>query len=66
MLQRAEDAGLLPKSVGYEAAKAYRELRRLQHVARLDERSGQLEQDQAQAQCDAVLALWQSVFDSSI
>ena len=62
LLQRAEDAGLLPKGMGYEAAKAYRELRRLQHVARLDERPGQLEQDQAKAPRDAVLKLWNSVF----
>ena len=62
LLQRAEDAGLLPKTVGYEAAKAYRELRRLQHVARLDERSGQLEPEQAQAQREAVLKLWAAVF----
>jgi glutamate-ammonia-ligase adenylyltransferase len=48
--------------VGYEAAKAYRELRRLQHVARLDERSGQLEPEQAQAQREAVLKLWTAVF----
>ena len=65
LLQRAEDAGLLPKGVGYAAAKAYRELRRLQHVARLDEQSGQMEQDQTRVQRDAVLALWQSVFDSA-
>ena len=62
LLQRAEDAGLLPKTLGYEAAKAYRELRRLQHVARLDERSGQLEPEQAKTQREAVLKLWTAVF----
>ena len=62
LLQRAEDAGLLPKTVGYEAAKAYRELRRLQHVARLDERSGQLEPELAKPQREAVLKLWNTVF----
>ena len=62
LLQRAEDAGLLPQGVGYAAAKAYRELRRLQHVARLDERSGQLEPEQARAQREAVLKLWSAVF----
>ncbi|WP_417283054.1 bifunctional [glutamate--ammonia ligase]-adenylyl-L-tyrosine phosphorylase/[glutamate--ammonia-ligase] adenylyltransferase [Comamonas sp.] len=62
LLQRAEDAGLLPKGVGYEAAKAYRELRRLQHVARLDEQPGQLEPEQARQPRNAVLALWNAVF----
>ena len=62
LLQRAEDAGLLPQTVGYEAAKAYRELRRLQHVARLDERSGQLEPELAKPQREAVLKLWNTVF----
>lgn len=62
LLQRAEDAGLLPAGVGHAAARAYRELRRLQHVARLDERSGQLPPEQAAAQRDAVLALWNAVF----
>ncbi|QXZ08655.1 bifunctional [glutamate--ammonia ligase]-adenylyl-L-tyrosine phosphorylase/[glutamate--ammonia-ligase] adenylyltransferase [Comamonas sp. Y33R10-2] len=65
LLQRAEDAGLLPKGVGYEAAKAYRELRRLQHVARLDEQSGQLEPEQVKVQREAVLKLWNFVFHSS-
>ena len=41
LLQRAEEAGLLPAGVGQQAARAYRELRRLQHVARLDERTAQ-------------------------
>ena len=65
LLQRAEEAGLLPAGVGHAAAAAYRELRRLQHVARLDERSGQLPPEQAQPQRDAVLALWQAVFADS-
>ena len=62
LLQRAEAAGLLAPGVGVNAAKAYRELRRLQHVARLDERSAQLEPDQAKPEREAVLALWNSVF----
>jgi glutamate-ammonia-ligase adenylyltransferase len=62
LLQRAEDAGLLPKAVGYEAAKAYRELRRLQHVARLDERPDSWSQEQAQVQREAVPSLWAAVF----
>ena len=37
LLQRAEQVGLLPAGVGHAAADAYRELRRVQHRARLDE-----------------------------
>src|SRR6202012_2562806 len=37
LLQRAEAAGLLPPGVGEAAASAYRELRRVQHRARLNE-----------------------------
>lgn len=62
LLQHAEAAGLLAPGVGVNAAKAYRELRRLQHVARLDERSAQLKPDQAQTERAAVLSLWHSVF----
>jgi [glutamine synthetase] adenylyltransferase / [glutamine synthetase]-adenylyl-L-tyrosine phosphorylase len=65
LLQRAEDAGLLPAGVGRAAADAYRELRRAQHRARLDERPTQFEGDAAAAlapQAAAVLALWHAVF----
>ena len=62
LLQRAEQAGLLPAGVGVKAADAYRELRRVQHVARLDERPTQFDPDTLAAQSRAVLALWQAVF----
>ena len=62
LLQRAEAAGLLPAGVGTAAADAYRELRRAQHRARLDERPTQLEPGAMSAQRDAVLALWRAVF----
>jgi glutamate-ammonia-ligase adenylyltransferase len=65
LLQRAEDAGLLPAGVGRAAADAYRELRRAQHRARLDERPTQFEGVAAAAlapQAAAVLALWHAVF----
>ncbi len=68
LLQRAEAAGLLPEGVGRAAADAYREFRRVQHRARLNESStafdaaelaqhGDLAQHRA-----AVLALWACVF----
>ncbi len=63
LLQRAEAAGLLPPGVGQAAADAYRELRRAQHQARLDEKPTQFAPELLAAQQHAVLALWQSVFD---
>jgi glutamate-ammonia-ligase adenylyltransferase len=63
LLHRAEAAGLLPAGVGSRAADAYRELRRAQHRARLDEQPTPVEPQQLAAQRDAVLALWRAVFD---
>ena len=62
LLQRAEAAGLLPAGVGQAAADAYRELRRIQHRARLNEAPTQVELPELQAERDAVLALWGAVF----
>ncbi|MBL8341620.1 MAG: bifunctional [glutamate--ammonia ligase]-adenylyl-L-tyrosine phosphorylase/[glutamate--ammonia-ligase] adenylyltransferase [Rubrivivax sp.] len=62
LLQRAEAAGLLPRGVGAAAADAYRELRRVQHRARLDEQPTHVEPERVQAERAAVLALWQAVF----
>ena len=63
LLGRAEDAGLLPCGVGRAAADAYRELRRAQHKARLDEQPTQVAPATLADQSDAVLALWRAVFD---
>ena len=62
LLGRAEDAGLLPPGVGHAAADAYRELRRAQHRARLDEQPTQFPPEQFERERDAVLALWREVF----
>jgi len=62
LLQRAEDCGLLPATIGDEAGDAYRELRRAQHRARLDEQPTQVDPATAAPQRDAVLALWRTVF----
>jgi glutamate-ammonia-ligase adenylyltransferase len=62
LLQRAEAAGLLPAGVGQQAAHAYRELRRVQHRARLDEESTQLSADALATERAAVRALWGAVF----
>ena len=62
LLQRAEAAGLLPAGVGQAAAAAYRELRRVQHRARLDEAPTQVMPPALQAERAAVQALWLAVF----
>jgi glutamate-ammonia-ligase adenylyltransferase len=62
LLQRAEFAGLLPQGVGLAASSAYRELRRVQHKARLNEEPTQVEGSFLKSEQDAVLALWRTVF----
>ncbi len=62
LLQRAEAAGLLPTGVGAATANAYRELRRAQHTARLDEQPTQFDPERYAVARDAVLALWRAVF----
>lgn len=61
LLQRAEAAGLLPVGMGQAAAQAYRQLRRVQHHARLNEEPTELEPAQLHTERAAVLALWQQV-----
>ncbi|RYF80661.1 MAG: bifunctional [glutamate--ammonia ligase]-adenylyl-L-tyrosine phosphorylase/[glutamate--ammonia-ligase] adenylyltransferase [Comamonadaceae bacterium] len=63
LLQRAEEAGLLPAGVGARAGEAYRKLRRLQHRARMDEAPTQLPVERAQALREPMQALWHAVFD---
>lgn len=62
LLQRAQQAGLLPDGVGTAAASAYRELRRVQHHARLNETATQLPKGELGPEREAVLALWRAVF----
>lgn len=62
LLQRAQACGLLPAGVGQGAADAYRNLRRAQHAARLNEHPTHVASDQMTAERDAVLALWRAVF----
>lgn len=61
LLERAEQAGLLPASMGQAAAGAYRELRRVQHRARLNEEPTQLPLTELVEQREAVLRLWRQV-----
>jgi glutamate-ammonia-ligase adenylyltransferase len=63
LLQRAEAAGLLPAGIGQKAAAAYRELRRVQHRARLNEKPTQVPLDALLPEREAMRALWGAVFD---
>ena len=62
LLQRAQTAGLIPPGIGSAAADAYRELRRVQHHARLNEEPTQVAAEQLQPQRNAITALWNAVF----
>jgi [glutamine synthetase] adenylyltransferase / [glutamine synthetase]-adenylyl-L-tyrosine phosphorylase len=62
LLHRAEAAGLLPKGLGVAAADAYRELRHLQHQARLDEQVGRSDAAPMQSHSSAIQAVWSAVF----
>jgi glutamate-ammonia-ligase adenylyltransferase len=62
LLLRAELAGLLPEGVGRSAARAYRELRRVQHRARLNEEPTQVTPPALAPEREAMLALWKAVF----
>jgi [glutamine synthetase] adenylyltransferase / [glutamine synthetase]-adenylyl-L-tyrosine phosphorylase len=61
LLETAEIIGLLPHGVGHAAASAYRELRRVQHRARLNEEPTHVDLSELTEQRDAVLALWNTV-----
>ena len=61
LLQRAEVAGLLPFGMGQSAADAYRQLRRVQHHARLNEEPTEVEPAQLHKEIAAVQAMWQQV-----
>ena len=62
LLQQAEACGLLPSGVGNAAADAYRELRRAQHRARLNEDATQFPLESMAPHQAAVQALWRAVF----
>ena len=62
LLQAAESVGLLPADVGQKAASAYRELRRVQHHARLNEEPTQVAPPALGAEREAIQALSESVF----
>jgi glutamate-ammonia-ligase adenylyltransferase len=61
LLIRAEVAGLLPMGQGQAAANAYREMRRLQHRARLNEEPTQVDPASLTVEREALLAVWRHV-----
>ncbi len=65
LLRAAEAAGLLPPGIGSAASDAYRELRRVQHRARLNEEPTQVPTETMAGERAAVLALWTAVFDAA-
>jgi glutamate-ammonia-ligase adenylyltransferase len=68
LLARAGQVGLLPPGIGEAAGEAYREMRRVQHRARLDDAPTRFEGDRLRAlqpHRDAVLALWAAVFPNA-
>jgi glutamate-ammonia-ligase adenylyltransferase len=62
LLHRCVEAGLLPSGVGVAAANAYRDLRRAQHQARLDEKPTQFPAAQWAPQAQAIMTLWRAVW----
>ena len=65
LLHHAEHAGLLPQGVGTAAANAYRELRKVQHTARLDEQPTQVDAASLHAERLAIERLWAAVFGAA-
>ena len=61
LLQRAETVGLLPMGIGQAAANAYREMRRVQHHARLNEEPTDVPMAELVLERDAILKVWQTV-----
>ena len=63
LLQRAEWVGLLAPGTGLAAADAYRELRRVQHKARLDEAPTQVDSGGLTTQQRCIGSVWDQVFE---
>ena len=61
LLIRAEVVGLLPMGVGQAAANAYREMRKVQHRARLNEDPTDVPFHTLTPEREAVLVLWRGV-----
>ncbi|MHB1373963.1 MAG: bifunctional [glutamate--ammonia ligase]-adenylyl-L-tyrosine phosphorylase/[glutamate--ammonia-ligase] adenylyltransferase [Thauera sp.] len=62
LLRIAGELGLIPADLAAACADSYRELRRLQHRQRLNERPSRIDPDEAEAARTPVRALWREVF----
>ena len=62
LLRIAGELGLIPGELAAACADSYRELRRLQHRQRLNERPSRVDPDEAEAARAPVRALWRQVF----
>ena len=62
LLRIAGELGLIPADLAAACADSYRELRRLQHRQRLNERPSRVAPDEAEAARKPVRALWREVF----
>jgi glutamate-ammonia-ligase adenylyltransferase len=62
LLKLAANVGLLPADTAFEAADAYRALRRAQHALRLNEHASRIDDDSLTGARSAVARLWQCVF----
>jgi [glutamine synthetase] adenylyltransferase / [glutamine synthetase]-adenylyl-L-tyrosine phosphorylase len=65
LLQTAESLGLLAAPLGTDAAHAYRQLRRVQHQARLEEQNPHIAWNALPQEQSAVKALWEAVLGAS-
>ncbi len=64
LLRIAQECGLISANVSEAAMDAYRSLRQIQHRARLDETPTQVSIEDAAGYRDAILALWNTVFET--
>ncbi|MDH4449321.1 MAG: bifunctional [glutamate--ammonia ligase]-adenylyl-L-tyrosine phosphorylase/[glutamate--ammonia-ligase] adenylyltransferase [Rhodoferax sp.] len=66
LLDRLQAAGLLPAPLGEAAASTYRQLRQIQHTARLNEEPPRLPADDAASAQQAGITLWRHVFGDAM
>ena len=64
LLKLAENKGLIPATVGYEAANAYRQLRKRQHAARLEEKIFEISEESLKETTEKIIKLWLCFFDA--
>jgi glutamate-ammonia-ligase adenylyltransferase len=64
LLKLAENKGLIPATVGYDAANAYRQLRKRQHAARLQEKIFEISDESLKESTEKIKKLWLCFFDA--